>query len=384
MSEPNTIKQEILMAKKKEPLLSASQLAEKYGFNLNYVRKVFYLQKFGNTKVGKLGRRPKDLNERVFKALKRNRLNVVELANRFNVSPAAIEDAIDYLKSNNRCIDNFSDGTMQMSVPFVEEEVETMIIDTAGSGEQEFIVGFIADTHIGSKYERLDVLNDIYDRYEAAGVETVYHGGNWIDGEKNFNKYDIYVYGVDAQIDNFIEKYPRKPNIKTFIVSGDDHEGWYVQREHVNVGKLMEMKAREAGRDDLFDLGYQEANITYKQEGGIGKIRVIHPGGGSSYAHSYKSQKYVESLQGGEKPSIVLVGHYHKFNYSYPRSVHMVQCGCVQDQTTFMRKRNIEAHVGACIVRFKQNSIGVFTSVNIEWMPYYNKKFYTYKWKKDD
>jgi len=72
---------------------------------------------------------------------------------------------------------------------------------------------------------------------------------------------------------------------------------------------MIEDEAKRNGRNDLIFIGHMERDIEYKQAKGSSIIRVIHAGGGSAYAVSYTSQKYVESLQGGEKPQIVLVGH---------------------------------------------------------------------------
>lgn len=142
----------------------------------------------------------------------------------------------------------------------------------------------------------------------------------------------------------------------------------------------MEDAAKRYGRDDLIDLGYMERDIEFKTNKGSSIVRVIHAGGGSAYATSYTSQKYVESLQGGEKPHIVLVGHYHKFNYAYARGVHVIQGGTTEDQTPFMRKKNIPAHLGGTILWLRQNERGIFTSVKVEWIPFFDKKFYSYKW----
>jgi hypothetical protein len=54
-------------------------------------------------------------------------------------------------------------------------------------------------------------------------------------------------------------------------------------------------------------------------------MRVVHPGGRSSYAISYADQKRAESYQGDEKPHIELIGQYRKFNRKYPREVYTVQ-----------------------------------------------------------
>jgi predicted phosphodiesterase len=123
-----------------------------------------------------------------------------------------------------------------------------------------------------------------------------------------------------------------------------------------------------------------ERDIELVQPGGSSRIRIAHMGGGSAYALSYSMQKYAESLQGGEKPQIVLGGHYHKFNYNYAREIHLVQPGCIQDQTPFMRKKKLQAMVGGCTLWIRQNELGIITSCKVEWMPYYDKKFYAYRW----
>ncbi|MFK5283596.1 hypothetical protein ACI3PL_28885, partial [Lacticaseibacillus paracasei] len=71
-------------------------------------------------------------------------------------------------------------------------------------------IGFCGDSHLCSKYERMDILNALYDYYEEQGITTVYNTGNWIDGEARFNKHDINTHGLDNQIDYFIKNYPKR------------------------------------------------------------------------------------------------------------------------------------------------------------------------------
>ena len=111
---------------------------------------------------------------------------------------------------------------------------------------------------------------------------------------------------------------------------------------------------------------------------------MIHAGGGSTYAISYSAQKIVESYQGGEKPAILLIGHYHKYDVGYPREVYTVQPGCTQDQTPFMRKKKIQAMVGGASISFKQDEIGILHDFTVTWNPFYDRDFYKgwkYHWQ---
>lgn len=252
----------------------------------------------------------------------------------------------------------------------------------------KFKFGAIADTHLGSDFERLDVLNTLYDIFADEGIDTVYHGGNYIDGECKFNKYEIHTHGLTPQIEYMIENYPKRDGITTYIISGDDHEGWFAQREKINIGEYMEMKARRAGRNDLIDMGYLECDIELegvpdanKQVDGHAWMRLMHGGGGTAYAVSYTPQKIVESLQGGEKPSVLLLGHYHKFDHCYPREVHTIQLGCTQDQTKFMRKKKLQAMVGGCIIELNQAADGTINRCKVEFISFFDKGFYKGKTK---
>ena len=137
------------------------------------------------------------------------------------------------------------------------------------------------------------------------------------------------------------------------------------------------MRAKDQGREDLKYLGYAEADIALRYGKGSAVMRVVHPGGGSAYAISYTDQKRVESYQGGEKPQAEIAGHYHKFNYGYPREVHTVQAACTSDQSLFMRKRRLQAMVGFLDLKIRQEKdTGIITQFEVGWHPRFNRGFY--------
>jgi len=222
-------------------------------------------------------------------------------------------------------------------------------------GDGWTVLGMVSDSHLCSRGERLDVLGALYDLFADEAVEHVYHAGNWIEGERRFNKLDVTVFGLDRQIEYMIENYPARDGMVTHYIAGDDHEGWYQQREQISIGQHLEDRAARAGRRDLHFLGYVEADILLSTDGHHAKMRVMHPGGGATYAVSYAIQKTIESFQPGEKPDVLILGHHHKLLYSYIRGVHAVMPGTTCDQSIFMRKRHIEAHVGGGVLYIRQD-----------------------------
>lgn len=236
--------------------------------------------------------------------------------------------------------------------------------------------GACGDFHFGSRHERLDVVNALYDVYEREGVTEVFQTGNWIEGEARFNYSDIHVWGLDDQIDYALKVWPRRKGIKTYFVAGDDHEGWWQQKTRVIIGRHLERKAREIGRDDLIYLGYMEGHVELKAKKGSAHMLVMHPGGGAAYATSYAPQKIAEAFQEGEKPDVCLIGHYHKIDYGFHRGIHMVQTGTCQDQSTFMRKQKIKAHVGGCLIELHQAPEGHVNRFRPEFFTFFDRRFY--------
>ena len=210
----------------------------------------------------------------------------------------------------------------------------------------------------------------------------VFNAGNWIDGEDEKNKWDLDVHGLEPQVDYLVERFPS--GVPTYAVWGEDHEGWFARRESIDVGRFTESKMRQAGREDWHDLGFMEAQVelVHPSRGSRSKIMICHPGGGSAYALSYKPQKLIESLQGGEKPAMVIIGHYHKLSCNLIRNVWAIQAGCTMDQSPFLRKLQIEPHIGGTLVKVWQDDQGALVQCQYTPRQYFNRAYYNRRWNK--
>ncbi len=250
--------------------------------------------------------------------------------------------------------------------------------------DHTFAFGAVGDCHLGSKYERLDVLEDLYDYFAERGVTTVFHTGNWIDGEARFNVHDLHTRGVDAQLRYLAKHYPQRPGITTYAVTGDDHEGWYAQREGIDIGAYAQRVFRDAGRTDWVDLGYMEAPVRLvdASSGRAAIASIVHPGGGATYAASYAVQKVIESLDGGEKPAAWIGGHWHSVLLTLMvRNVWCVLTGCTQDQTPFLRKKRVAAMVGGHLCRATIDPrTGAITGLMDDARHYFNRGYYAGRW----
>ncbi len=239
------------------------------------------------------------------------------------------------------------------------------------------------DMHLCSKYERLDCLNDYYDQVAARGIGVVLNTGNWIDGEAEFNKHDLLVHGMDAQMRYLAAHYPQRQGVQTWAITGADHEGWYARREGVDVGRYAARVMEDAGRSDWRDMGYMECFIplVHKATGKSTRLCLMHPGGGSAYALSYAPQKIVEGFDGGDKPAVLLIGHYHKSGYNLIRNVHTAQTGTFQDQTVFMRQKKLAAHLGGCFLELRLDpETGAVIECSYSFRNYFVREYYNGRW----
>lgn len=241
---------------------------------------------------------------------------------------------------------------------------------------KEYVFGVVADAHMVNKHHRLDVLEAAYDVFQERGIKTVLNAGNIIDGEFRFNKYELKCIGAHNQSQYVADNHPQRKGITTYFITGDCHEGWYQSREGIKIGWYIQKVCEDNGRNDLKWIGHIESDIILEQQIGKTRIRVMHPGGGTPYALSYPSQKMVESFQGGEKPHILIMGHFHKFDFNYQREVACIMPGCIEDQTPFMRKKKLAAHVGFCILTIGARLDGTTGHIKVEWFPFYDRKYH--------
>lgn len=237
-------------------------------------------------------------------------------------------------------------------------------------------IGLVADTHLCCAEERIEELHAAYDTFSKEGVRTVFHAGNLVDGYvAKINQASVKSCTIDGQTDYAIKHYPQRKGIKTRFITGDDHEGWWI-KQGFNWGAYLQSQARDAGRSDLEYIGHVEADVRLQAKDGFAVMKIQHPGGGTSYARSYTQQKMVEAFEGGEKPGILVQGHYHVSNYMQDRNVHCLQLPGFQEQTVFARKKRLRFEVGFVILEFLQQPDGTIHRFRPEFFRFFNRGFY--------
>ena len=188
----------------------------------------------------------------------------------------------------------------------------------------------ISDTHLGSKYDRLDILRYLYDKADADGVNYILHSGDVTEGLSSRPQqiHDLKEASYTGQRDYVIEKYP-KSNIPTYMIAGN-HDLWWIKQCGADI-----VQDICNNRDDLHYLGSDCEDLKI----GKLKLRIRHGAGGNAYARSYRIQKYLDSIPAEELPHILQTGHIHQAFYMKQGKTHCFQTSCLQDLTPYERSQ---------------------------------------------
>lgn len=303
--------------------------------------------------------------------------SILEVAEYLDRSPSTINKILKTLDEKHYNVDLHEEEqvvTLLKSSPSGDKKI--INVDKYFGSSREVIFGATSDWHYANSHCREELIQLMYDVFKKEGVSIVFMGGNMIDGELYFNRYELVAHGLEGQTQYIIKHAPKVEGITTYYITANHHETWTPNYVGLNYGNKLEDDMRRAGRNDWEYLSHIEGDIGFKTKEGECVVRIMHPQGGTSYATSYQPQKITESFQGGEKPHMLLIGHYHKLSYFMVRNVHTLQTGCLEDQTGFMRSRHIDAHLGFWIVRATLAPNGSVLKFTPQLYPFFDRKVY--------
>lgn len=223
---------------------------------------------------------------------------------------------------------------------------------------------FIAcgDSHWGHKESSPDWWWMLCDIAAKENCDSILHAGDVLEGMSGRpgHVYELDAIGFDAQVD-LAKSYITEAPCNVHGIDGN-HDQWYMEKNDSGciVGKALESVT--GGK--WVNLGQDEAKLNI----GPLSIGLWHGRDGASYATSYRTQKYIEGLQGGEKPNILLSGHAHKSIQHQCRNVQVFEVGTGCFQTKFMRGKKLAAHVGFWLIEAFFSEDGI-ERLRADWFP---------------
>jgi len=274
-----------------------------------------------------------------------------------------IKEAFEDKQLYKKVLDTFSKEEIKRLVNSKKtsiEESKTIIRDFSGD-----IVTFahITDTHIGSdNFSSIDYISALKE-FENQNVQFICHTGDVTEGlsHRPGHVYECTHYGADAQQSYAIDLF-KMTDIPFYMIDGN-HDRWFIKASGTKIVKNICDHL-----DHCVFLGHDEGDIIIN---GI-KIRLFHGEDFSSYATSYRIQKLIEAIPGGEKPHVLLVGHTHKQGYFFERNIHCITGGALSYQSKWMRSKRMACHTGFYIIKMCIKDCEV-KWIEPRWYPFYKR-----------
>ena len=294
------------------------------------------------------------------KCLIKKQKSFIEICNELQLKDYEVIGLIGLMKQDGELIDYVNGELVRLKTP---PKINDVYQVEASSSHIPLLL--ISDTHLCSKYDRLDILRYLYAKADERGVKHILHSGDFTDGRSNRPEhiYELREPSYEGQVEYCVEKYPTFSG-KTYVISGNHDDWWYK-----STGSEI-VKAIANRRDDIVYLGSDVADMKI----GKLKVRLFHGKGGNAYAKSYKVQKYLDSIPLEERPHILQTGHIHQSFYMKQDDTHCFQTSCLEDLTPFARSMGFANDKSVWWVDVEMNDRGQIQNITQELETFNTKK----------
>ena len=296
--------------------------------------------------------------------------NISEVAKDLKISEFEILGIIHNLikEGKNIIVKQYDDGFHLLNKGDVIDTKDSKYsFETDESNEFKFVA--ISDTRLGSKYQQLAILNDIYRKAQEMNINNVILCGNISAGLKPITDTESnFIDDTQAQIDYIVENYPKYEGITTYFIMGKEDEK-HLTAHDINIGKRISEQ-----RSDMIYLGKDICNITIDRV----NMQVISSKLRKTYTTSYRPQQTIDAYRSEDKPDILLYGgllQMEKFKY---RGVNCISIPSVCATDKEMQTKRYANTIGAWYITVQTDEKGKLKTINAIDSPYYvsNKEDY--------
>lgn len=236
-------------------------------------------------------------------------------------------------------------------------------------GERQTIA-VISDTHLGSKYCLRAQLREFVEYAYSRGVREILHPGDILDGSYRHARFEMSHVGLEDQIRDLCETLPELPGLTYHAITGN-HDFTFTESNGANVGRAISRYFAEHDRRDFVSYGDRSAFLRLR--GAL--IHLWHPRSGGAYARSYHLQKQIEAYAPGEKPQILLAGHWHIYCHLFERGVQAIACPTFQGGgSAFAQSLGGSPAIGGLILSWDLTEDGTLRAFAVEKRSYFERE----------
>ena len=295
-----------------------------------------------------------------------------EICDELDLSPRATRELIDEARTRGYRIEltGMQVGRRPAETSLDEQIVPFAQVDQSGEWRRFAAVG---DVHIGSKHFKREQFIDFVNIAYAEGVRNFLQVGDLLDGVYHHSIWEQTQRGFEEQVAEAAEVIPRLDGARWDFIAGN-HDETFGEKSGLDAGRAIVQAFAAAGRNDFTYHGARGAYLRLKANDGERGLLVEmwHPRDkANAYALSYRQQKKIEKYQPGQKPDILLTGHWHQSFYFETRGVHALSVGCWQGgQSSFGKALGGAPSIGSWIVEYAMTSKGAVRRLKPAWIGY--------------
>ena len=208
----------------------------------------------------------------------------------------------------------------------------------------------LSDPHYASVFDRVDVMEWIYDECERRGIDSIFCAGDLTDGyyplRPNHQK-NQKVNGYDAVLEYVLNVHPYSRYIKFFTIAGN-HDKAFKKSDNKNICEEIAKK-----RSDIVYLGEDSADVQ------IGKLllHIYHGYGRSKKSLLERIQDYYQKLS-ENVPDILQMGHIHHSFFDVINGTYAFQAAALTNQTDPVGKGDWGCEISCWFVKISFDEFG--------------------------
>ena len=125
------------------------------------------------------GNKRKELCDKIF-YLAKKKVPFMEICKKLGLQDYEIVGLITLMHEQGYNIEFINGEIIVLKTPKKQNDIYELPNDL-----EHLKLLLISDTHLASKYDRLDILKYLYDKAEEKGVKHILHSGDFTDGRSN-------------------------------------------------------------------------------------------------------------------------------------------------------------------------------------------------------
>jgi predicted phosphodiesterase len=297
-------------------------------------------------------------------ATRRGGLDFEQLCDRLELAPRKCRELVERAQAAGYTID-VAHNLVAFRMADADDRVRDLGIAPVVGQRQ--LVAIISDTHLGSKFCLREQLKDFVHMAYDRGVREILHPGDVLDGCYKHGVFELSHSGIDAQTEDLFETLPRLPGLTYHGICGN-HDDTFSDKIGIDAGQFMQNWFQARGRNDLRFYGRRGAYLRIRGA----TVELWHPKKGAGYALSYQLQNHIRDYGVGQKPDILLAGHWHTYVYLEQRGVHALACGTFQgSRSAFSKSIGGAPSIGGTLLSWDVTADGTLRRLSVERSSYF-------------